>query len=115
MCFIPQVHEYRTAYKDSSNVLFLHFEKMKADPRASALEVAKFLGKDVTEDELTTLLDHTSFKKMKVSEENISIKYQQGNGIVVLTKISITGSIENCQNDLEKSCDTSRVETVTFK
>ena len=58
--------EYWTAFKDDPNVLFLKFEDMKKDPHSSAEKVAKFLGKDVSDEDLEKLLHHTSFKRMKV-------------------------------------------------
>ena len=51
--------------RDHPNVCLLFFEDMKKDLASSVRKVAKFLGKQVTDEKVEALVDHLSFKKMK--------------------------------------------------
>lgn len=51
--------------RDEPNLLFLKYEDMKKDLKASIRQVAAFLGKDLTEEQVAALDDHLSFNSMK--------------------------------------------------
>ncbi|KAL5235519.1 hypothetical protein ACI65C_002929 [Semiaphis heraclei] len=51
--------------KDHSRLLFLKYEEMKQDLRAVIRRTAKFLGKDLHDDQILVLEDHLSFESMK--------------------------------------------------
>ena len=51
--------------RNHPNVCLLFFEDMKKDLATSVKKVAKFLGKEVTDENIEALVDHLSFKKMK--------------------------------------------------
>ena len=71
------------AHKDEPNVLFLKFEDMKKDLQAAVTQIAKFMGKDLTEDELSTIVSKTTFENMQAStEKNYSFASQMRKGIV---------------------------------
>uniref|UniRef100_A0A1B6MJW5 Sulfotransferase domain-containing protein n=1 Tax=Graphocephala atropunctata TaxID=36148 RepID=A0A1B6MJW5_9HEMI len=59
--------------RDEPNVLFLKYEDMKKDHRAAAFKIAEFLGKELTEEQVTQLMDHASFSKMR---ENPSVNLE---------------------------------------
>ena len=62
--FFPHVLE---AWKEKSNpnMLFLFFEDMKRDLRETIQQVGKFLGKDLTGEQLDGLESHLHFSSMK--------------------------------------------------
>ena len=51
--------------RNHPNVCLLFFEDMKKDLATNVKKVAKFLGKEVTDENIEALVDHLSFKKMK--------------------------------------------------
>ncbi|KAL5235526.1 hypothetical protein ACI65C_002936 [Semiaphis heraclei] len=51
--------------RDDSRLLFLKYEEMKQDLRAVIRRTAKFLGKDLLDDQVLVLEDHLSFESMK--------------------------------------------------
>ena len=64
--------------RDHPNVCLLLFEDMKADLASCVRKVAEFLGKVVSDDRVTSLVDHLSFKKMK-ENESVNMKiFQDG-------------------------------------
>ena len=57
------------------NVCLLFFEEMKKDLAPSIQKVAKFLGKDISDDMLGKLVDHLNFTKMK---NNAAVNREDG-------------------------------------
>ena len=53
------------AFRNHPNVCLLFFEDMKKDLAKNVRKVAKFLGKELTDENVEALVDHLSFKKMK--------------------------------------------------
>ena len=53
------------AKRKHPNVCLLFFEDMKTDLATNVRKVAKFLGKELTDENVEALVDHLSFKKMK--------------------------------------------------
>eukprot|EP00112_Aurelia_sp_Birch-Aquarium-sp1_P019643 Seg4902.2 transcript_id=Seg4902.2/GoldUCD/mRNA.D3Y31 product="Sulfotransferase 1C4" protein_id=Seg4902.2/GoldUCD/D3Y31 len=51
--------------RDHPNLCLLKFEDMKKDQASSVRKVAKFLGKDLSDEQVEILVEHLSFKKMK--------------------------------------------------
>ena len=51
--------------RNHPNVCLLFFEDLKKDLTPSTRKVAKFLGKDISDEMVEKLVDHLSFKKMK--------------------------------------------------
>lgn len=51
--------------RNESNVLFITFEDMKKDLKSVIRRVAKFLEKDLSDDDVRKLEDHLSFESMK--------------------------------------------------
>eukprot|EP00795_Rhopilema_esculentum_P001668 gene1668-16143_t len=59
--------------RNHPNVCILFYEELKADLAGNIRKVAKFLGKEITEEQVGILVDHLSFKKMK---ENNSVNLE---------------------------------------
>lgn len=55
-------------HRNASNVLLLRYEEMKRDLEAVTREVANFLNKHVSDEEMSALLTHLSFDSMKKNE-----------------------------------------------
>ena len=53
------------SHKDSPNVLIIAFENMKKDPHAAVHSVASFLGHNLSDEVIESIVDQTSFDKMK--------------------------------------------------
>ncbi|XP_044758929.1 uncharacterized protein LOC123316773 [Coccinella septempunctata] len=51
--------------RHSKNLLILFYEEVNKDKRAAIKKIADFLGKNLTDEELRTLLDHVDIKKFK--------------------------------------------------
>ncbi|XP_065065263.1 sulfotransferase 1E1-like [Rhopilema esculentum] len=51
--------------RNHQNVCLLFYEELKADLAGNIRKVAKFLGKEITEEQVGILIDHLSFNKMK--------------------------------------------------
>ena len=51
--------------RDHQNVLFIYFEEMKRDLRKVIERVAKFLDKELSENDIQILLNHLDFKNFK--------------------------------------------------
>lgn len=60
------------------NVLFLHFETMLKDLRSQVKAVAGFLGKELTEHQINTIIEKTTFSKMKSDTPSLT-HIQRGN------------------------------------
>ncbi|XP_065065257.1 sulfotransferase 1E1-like [Rhopilema esculentum] len=59
--------------RNHPNVCILFYEELKADLAGNIRKVAKFLGKEITKEQVGILVDHLSFKKMK---ENKSVNLE---------------------------------------
>ena len=56
---------------------------MKRDLRAAVIQIAKFIGKDPTEDEISTVASQATFGNMQAStEKNYSFASQMRKGVV---------------------------------
>ena len=53
------------SHKDSPNILILMYENMKKDPRSAVRSVASFLGHNLSDEVIESIVDQTSFDKMK--------------------------------------------------
>ncbi|XP_053308570.1 sulfotransferase 2A1-like isoform X2 [Spea bombifrons] len=51
--------------KDRNNFLFITFEELKKDHRGTVMKICKFLGKELDEEALDLVVEHSSFKMMK--------------------------------------------------
>ena len=52
-------------HRDNACVLILKYEDMKRKPKESIQKVAEFVGKDLSEDQLQRITEHTSFESMR--------------------------------------------------
>eukprot|EP00049_Salpingoeca_infusionum_P012693 m.233994 g.233994 ORF g.233994 m.233994 type:complete len:314 (+) comp15251_c1_seq2:111-1052(+) len=55
--------------KDKPNVLFVHYDKMKKDPRGEIARIATFLEQDLSDERLDEIVKATSFETMKAQQE----------------------------------------------
>lgn len=61
------------SHRNDPNVLFIHYEDMKNDPKKAVLEIAEFLDKDhhkllvENEEMLKNVIEHSDIKSMKVA------------------------------------------------
>ena len=60
------------AFRSRPNVFFLKYEDLKMHPRENVAKLAQFMNRDLTEDELTKIVEATSFNTMK---KNPSVNY----------------------------------------
>ncbi|XP_070538202.1 sulfotransferase 1 family member D1-like [Ptychodera flava] len=58
-------------YKDEPWFLFMRYEDLKKTPKESIKKIAKFLGKDLTDDQLNKAVRVTSFDYMKKANETV--------------------------------------------
>merc|ERR1719495_1222888 len=52
-------------HKDNKNLHFVFYENMKQDPKKEILKIANFIGVELTEAELKSIVEKTSFDSMK--------------------------------------------------
>ena len=52
-------------HRDNDNVLFLKYEDMKKDIRSAIVRIASFIGKDLTVEEVETVIEKSTFSSMK--------------------------------------------------
>ena len=75
--FFDHVTGWWNARKDhSDHILYVKYEDMVKDPRAILCQVASFLGKELSEEVIVSILEQLAFEKMKnnpsVNKANIS-------------------------------------------
>ena len=71
------------AHKDEPNIPFLKFEDMKKDLQAAVFQIAKFIGKDLTKEEISTIASKATFGYMQAStEKSYSFASRMRKGVV---------------------------------
>jgi len=50
------------------NMLFIFYEDLKSDLQGQLEKMAKFLGKDLSEDQLNRLMEHLKFENIRKNE-----------------------------------------------
>ena len=68
-----------TKHKNKDNILFVTYEDFKDDPQSMIQNLAKFIGKPITEDQCRRIADIISFKAMK-SHPKMSLKHERLKG-----------------------------------
>uniref|UniRef100_A0A8C6V418 Sulfotransferase n=1 Tax=Neogobius melanostomus TaxID=47308 RepID=A0A8C6V418_9GOBI len=53
------------SHKDDVNMLFLTYEEMIQDLQAVVRRIAEFLGADLTQDQLSSVVEHSTFRNMR--------------------------------------------------
>ncbi|XP_043540899.1 amine sulfotransferase-like isoform X1 [Chiloscyllium plagiosum] len=70
------------AHRNEFNILFMCYEEMKLDLRTSVQKICKFLGKELDNEKLDTIVKHCTFEIMKVNPmanyENVESKSENG-------------------------------------
>ncbi|KAM4703077.1 3-beta-hydroxysteroid sulfotransferase-like [Rhinophrynus dorsalis] len=54
--------------KDNPNFLLLSYDDMIKDPRSNVVKICKFLGKDLDDAAIDSVVEHSSFKAMKAND-----------------------------------------------
>ena len=75
--------------RNHPNVCLLFYEELKADLAGNVRKVAKFMGKEITEEQVGILVDHLSFKKMK-ENKSLNLEAKSWNNIPCVIKQSTT-------------------------
>jgi len=60
--------------RDKPNVLMLHFNDMKTGHEATVRKIAKFLGKELTEEQFAKVFEYTSYRWMKDHQEKFEVQ-----------------------------------------
>ena len=72
--FFPHVLEAWNK-RHHPNMLFIFYEDLKRDLRGQLEKMAKFLGKDLSQDQLDRLREHLKFENI---EKNESVNFEHG-------------------------------------
>ena len=68
------VLSWATKHKDNPSVKFICYEDMLNDHEGSVRELAGFLQKDLTDDQILKIVNHTKFNNMK-DNEMVNMKF----------------------------------------
>jgi len=60
--------------RNKPNVLMLHFSDMKAEHKAMVQKISIFLGTDLTEEQMSNVLEYTSYKWMKENQSKFECR-----------------------------------------
>lgn len=100
------VREYRE-HRNDANILFLQFEKLIKDRRGTITKIADFLGRNLTDDEIDKVMEHTSIENMKKNNAvNLSThekirKTDKSEGAFINTGLT-EGWREDVPDDIQK-------------
>ncbi|XP_075461445.1 sulfotransferase 2A1-like isoform X2 [Ascaphus truei] len=64
--------------KDKSNFLFITYEELKQDHRGTVMKICKFLGKELKNEDIDSVVEHSSFnimKENKMSNQSLAPDY----------------------------------------
>ncbi|XP_006626381.1 amine sulfotransferase-like isoform X1 [Lepisosteus oculatus] len=64
--WFDQIKEWYS-HKDEMNFLYLTYEEMIKDIKTSVLKICKFLGKQLNDEQINNVVEHSTFKNMKVN------------------------------------------------
>uniref|UniRef100_A0A673USZ5 Sulfotransferase n=1 Tax=Suricata suricatta TaxID=37032 RepID=A0A673USZ5_SURSU len=65
-------------HKSLCNIQFMMYEEMKKDLRGSIVKVCKYLGKELSEEDMDAVVTQAMFENMKTSMEAISLLFLPG-------------------------------------
>lgn len=94
--------------RNEPNVLFLYYEDMKKDLKATIIKVAQFLNKALKDDEIGRLMKHLSFESMRSNEAVNNKKLfnpKERNGFAFIRKGLVGGYKDEMSPETIKTFD----------
>uniref|UniRef100_H2Z405 Sulfotransferase n=1 Tax=Ciona savignyi TaxID=51511 RepID=H2Z405_CIOSA len=88
--YVDHILSWYKHYNNDS-VLFVKYEDLKKDPHSMISRIANFAEVDVTKDDVTAIVENTSFKKMKENADKEETAAQSGEKMLTIFRNGKTG------------------------